>query len=362
MSRKRIAITTGGGDAPGLNAVIRAAVKTAINRFNMEVIGIEDGFEGLINTRRITSLDRKAVSGILPKGGTILGTTNRGNPFEYNLTEPDGTERMVDLSDTCMENFESLDLDALIAIGGDGSMHIAQRFFEKGMPVVGVPKTIDNDLLSTDVTFGFNTAVTVATEAIDRLHSTAESHRRTMVLEVMGRDAGWIAMEAGISGGADMILIPEVPYDLDEALKFIKRRYARGSKFSIVVIAEAAKPLPHPDSELNHRRTSDTPGTWFAGMVQKNLDVDVRHIILGHLQRGGTPTTLDRMLGTRFGVRAVELIAEKKFGQMVALRGNDIVDVEISEAIGRQKFIDPDGQLVNTAESLGIFCGRKLDI
>ncbi len=362
MSVKRVAVTTGGGDAPGLNAVIRAVVKTALNRYNVEVIGIEDGFEGLINTRRITQLDRKAVRGILPKGGTILGTTNRGNPFEYDLKEPDGSVRTVDLSDKCMENFEALALDALIAIGGDGTMSIAQRFFEKGMPVVGVPKTIDNDLLATDVTFGFNTAVTVATEALDRLHSTAESHRRTMVLEVMGRDAGWIALEAGISGGADLILIPEIPYDLDEALKFIKRRYARGSTFSIAVVSEAAKPLPHPEENVNRRRTSDTPGTWFAGMVAKRLGVDVRHIILGHLQRGGTPTTIDRMLGTRFGMHAMELAAESKFGQMVALRGNDVLDFPIVEAIGKQKFVDPDGQLVRTAEALGIYCGRPLDI
>lgn len=359
--RKRIAVTTGGGDAPGLNAVIRAVVKTAVNRFNMEVIGIEDGFEGLIKTRRIVQLDKKSVSGILPKGGTILGTTNRGNPFEYEMKSPDGSTKVADLSDRCMENFDALDLDALVAIGGDGSMHIAQRFFEKGMPVVGVPKTIDNDLLATDVTFGFNTAVTVATEAIDRLHSTAESHRRTMVLEVMGRDAGWIAMEAGIAGGADLILIPEIPYNLDDALRFIKRRYARGRTFSIAVVAEAAKELPHEESETNHRRKSDTPGTWFAGMVAKHLGVDVRHIILGHLQRGGSPTCMDRMLGTRFGVHAVELVADQMFGKMVALRGTEIVTVPIQEAIGQQKFIDPEGQLVGTAESLGIFCGRPLD-
>ena len=362
MSRKRIAVTTGGGDAPGLNAVIRAVVKTARNRFNMEVIGIEDGFEGLINTRRIVDLDREAVSGILPKGGTILGTTNRGNPFEYDLKDAEGMTKTVDLSDKCMENFEALGLDALVAIGGDGSMHIAQRFYEKGMPVVGVPKTIDNDLLATDVTFGFNTAVTVATEAIDRLHTTAESHRRTMVLEVMGRDAGWIALEAGISGGADLILIPEIPYDVELALKYIKRRYARGSNFSIAVVAEAAKPLPHPYDNMNRRRKSDTPGTWFAGMVQKHLGVDVRHLILGHLQRGGSPTTMDRMLGTRFGVHAAELVAEEAFGRMVALQGTQVVDVPIDEAIGKQKFVNPDGQLVRTAESMGIFCGRKLDI
>lgn len=358
MSQTRVAITTGGGDAPGLNAVIRATVKTGINRHNMEFIGIEDGFEGLINTRRIVKLNRDMVRGILPKGGTILGTTNRGNPFEYEITSPDGEVRTVDLSDRCLENFESLELDALIAIGGDGTMHIAQRFFEKGLPVIGVPKTIDNDLEATDVTFGFNTAVTVATEAIDRLHSTAESHRRTMVLEVMGRDAGWIALEAGIAGGADLILIPEIPYDLDDALRFIKRRYARGSNFSIAVVAEAAQNLPHPDSEFHRRRKSDTPGTWFASMVEKHLNVEVRQITLGHLQRGGSPTCLDRMLGTRFGVHAAELVAQKKFGRMIALNGTSIVDVPIEDAVGRQKLVDADGQLVKTAEALGIYCGR----
>ncbi|MBS1261998.1 MAG: ATP-dependent 6-phosphofructokinase [Calditrichaeota bacterium] len=356
----RVAITTGGGDAPGLNAVIRAIVKTGINRFNMEFIGIEDGFEGLINTRRIVKLNRDSVRGILPKGGTILGTTNRGNPFEYEITSPDGEIRTADLSDRCMENFEALELEALIAIGGDGTMHIAQRFYEKGMPVIGVPKTIDNDLQATDVSFGFNTAVTVATEAIDRLHTTAESHRRTMVLEVMGRDAGWIALEAGIAGGADLILIPEIPYNLEDALRFIKRRYARGSNFSIAVVAEAAENQPFEGNVVQRRRKSDSPGTWFASMVQEQLNVEVRHMILGHLQRGGSPTCIDRMLGTRFGVRAAELVAEKKFGRMVALDGINVHDVPIGDAIGKQKFVNPDGQLVRTAESLGIYCGRPL--
>jgi ATP-dependent phosphofructokinase / diphosphate-dependent phosphofructokinase len=360
MSQQRVAITTGGGDAPGLNAVIRAIVKTGMSRFNMEFVGIEDGFEGLVNTRRVIKLNRDAVRGILPKGGTILGSTNRGNPFEYEVTSVDGEKRISDLSDRCMENFESLELSALIAIGGDGTMHIAQRFSEKGMPIIGVPKTIDNDLLATDVTFGFNTAVTVATEAIDRLHSTAESHGRTMVLEVMGRDAGWIALEAGIAGGADLILMPEIPYDLDDALRFIKRRYARGSNFSIAVVAEAASNQDHPDDKIHRRRTSDTPGVWFSEMVRKHLGVEVRHTILGHLQRGGSPTCIDRMLGTRFGVHAAELVADKQFGRMVALNGTQVVNVPIEDAIGRQKFVDPDGQLIRTAESLGIYCGRPM--
>jgi 6-phosphofructokinase 1 len=361
MARKRIAVTTGGGDAPGLNAVIRAVVKTAINRFNWEVVGIEDGFEGLVDTEQIVELGRHSTRGILPRGGTILGTTNRGNPFDYEMKDPDGTVRRADLSDTCMENFEALGLDALISIGGDGTMAITQRFFEKGMPVIGVPKTIDNDLRATDVTFGFNTAVTVATEALDRLHTTAESHGRTMVLEVMGRDAGWIALEAGIAGGANMILIPEIPYDLDQAIRFIKQRYARGNRSTIVVISEAARALPHPDMPDGPRRHLDTPGAMFADAVVRLAKVDVRHMILGHIQRGGSPTCFDRLLGTRFGVRAVELVAEEKFGHMVALDGRSLADVPIVDAIGQQKFVDPACELIRSAESLDIFCGRKIE-
>ncbi len=357
----RVGITTGGGDAPGLNAVIRAVVKTARKRYHWEVIGIEDGFAGLIDTRRIIDLDSNSVRGILPKGGTILGTTNRGNPFDYDLKTMDGRDTRLDLSDKCMENFESLGLDALIAIGGDGTMAITQRFFEeKGMPVVGVPKTIDNDLMATDVTFGYNTAVTTATDAIDKLHTTAEAHHRTMVLEVMGRDAGWIALEAGISGGADLILIPEIPFDLDASLKYIRQRYARGSTFSIAVVAEAAVPKDHHTEKFEKRRKTDSSAPWFADMVSKYLDVDVRTTILGHLQRGGGPTCFDRMLGTRFGVHAVELVAKEKFGNMVTLDGVNISDVPIAEAAGKQKLVDPDGELVRTAESLGIFCGRPI--
>lgn len=357
----RIAVTTGGGDAPGLNAVIRAVVKTARLRYHWDVIGIEAGFEGLIDTRETLKLDLDAVRGILPKGGTILGTTNRGNPFAYDYKQIDGEVKTIDLSDKCMENFDALGLDALITIGGDGTMAIAQRFVEKGMPVIGVPKTIDNDLKATDVTFGFNTAVNTATEAIDKLHTTAEAHDRTMVLEVMGRDAGWIALESGIAGGADLILIPEIPYDLDAALRYIKQRYARGSKFSIAVVAEAAVPRDHPTETYQRRRASDTTGSWFGGMVQKHLGVDVRTIVLGHLQRGGIPSSFDRSLGTRFGMHAVELVAAGEFGKMVALKGREITSVPISDAIGQQKFVDPEGELVRTAESLGIFCGNTLN-
>ena len=355
----RIAVTTGGGDAPGLNAVIRAVVKTARRKYHWEVIGIEDGFAGLVDTRQITKLDSTSVRGILPKGGTILGTTNRGNPFEFDLRTIDGRDTTLDLSDKCMENYEALGLDALIAIGGDGTMAITNRFFkEKGMPVVGVPKTIDNDLMATDVTFGFNTAVTTATDAIDKLHTTAEAHRRTMILEVMGRDAGWIALEAGVSGGADLILIPEIPYDLDAAIKFIKQRYARGNTFSIAVVAEAAKPAATQKDALLIRRESDTAGMFFAELVRQALDVDVRTTVLGHLQRGGSPTCYDRMLGTRFGVHAVEMVADKKFGRMVTLEGRKIKDVALTKAAGKQKLVNPDGELIRTAESLGIFCGR----
>ncbi len=355
-----IGVTTGGGDAPGLNAVIRAIVKTAQRRYNWDVIGIEDGFEGLINTRHIIDLTEKRVRGILPRGGTILGTTNRGNPFEYEFKEINGSVNKTDLSDKCMENFEALGLGAMIVIGGDGTMTIAQRFSEKGMPVIGVPKTIDNDLLATDLTFGFNTAVTTAMEAIDKLHTTAESHHRTMILEVMGRDAGWIALHAGIAGGADLILIPEIPYDLDEAIKFVKQRYARGSSFSIAVIAEAAKPLPHPENTPENRRDNDTSGSWFSAMVHKHTGFETRSTVLGHLQRGGSPTAMDRVLGTQFGVHAVELVQKEKFGFMVTLNGQKIGSKPIADAAGKQKLVNPKGNLVRTAESLGIFCGRAL--
>jgi phosphofructokinase-like protein len=368
---KKIAISTGGGDAPGLNAVIRAVVRTAIKKHGWEVYGIEDGFEGLIypsktgrhpaRTRRLRISD---VRGILPKGGTILGTTNRGNPFDF----PIGTRSKTvtkDMSGKLIRNFRKLRLDALITIGGDGTLSIAQRLFEKGLPIVGVPKTIDNDLSATDVTFGFNTAVSIVTEALDRLHTTAESHHRIIVVEVMGRHAGWIALEAGIAGGADAIVIPEIPFHIGKICDHISARKAAGSRFSIVVAAEGAAPKGGQPIYLDS--VSKLPdgskrlggiGYWLAGQLSLCSGLESRVVVLGHLQRGGSPTTFDRFLATRFGVAAVELVAQKKFGYMTCLEGRRVESVTITSAISKLKRVKPNGELVTVAEDLGISMGR----
>ncbi len=367
MDRKSIAISTGGGDAPGLNAVIRAIVRCAIRQYGWEVYGISNGFDGLMgNTSGVFRLDDKDVSGIIKKGGTILGTTNRGNPFEYPITL-DSEIVYKDRSDEIIKNFKDLGLDALIAIGGDGTLGIAYKLFQKGLPVVGVPKTIDNDLDATDVTFGFDTAVTTATDALDKLHSTAESHHRLMVLEVMGRDAGWIALNSGIAGGADAIIIPEIPFDIDEIVNHLRARKRRGSKFSIVVVAEGAKPK---DGDVFVANKSDNPaavadryggiGMWLSHQLQEITGIDSRAVVLGHLQRGGSPTTFDRLLSTRFGVGAVELVAAEKFGQMVCFQGRNVKSVSLKEATGKQKKVDPAGEVVRVAEKLGITFGRPI--
>ena len=357
MDRKSIAISTGGGDAPGLNAVIRAVVRCAIRQYGWEVYGISNGFDGLMgSTSGVFRLYDKDVRGIIKKGGTILGTTNRGNPFEYPITL-DSKTVYKDRSDEIIKNFKDLGLDALIAIGGDGTLGIAYKLFQKGLPVVGVPKTIDNDLDATDVTFGFDTAVTTATEALDKLHSTAESHHRLMVLEVMGRDAGWIALNSGIAGGADAIVIPEIPFEIDEIVNHLRARKRRGSKFSIVVVAEGAMPK---DGDVFVVNKSDNPaavadryggiGIWLSHRLQEITGIDSRAVVLGHLQRGGSPTTFDRLLATRFGVGAVELVAAEKFGQMVCFKGRAIKSVSLKEATGKQKKVDPAGEVVRVAE------------
>ncbi len=362
MSRK-IGILTGGGDCPGLNAVIRGVVKSAILRHGWQVLGIHDGFDGLLSPERCTPLTLESVRGILPRGGTILGTTNRGNPFAYPI-EQHGTIVQTDISDQVIANTRTLGLDALIAVGGEGSLKIALQLAEKGLPVVGVPKTIDNDLEETDVTFGYNTALETATDALDKLHTTAESHHRVMILEVMGRYAGWIALESGIAGGADVILIPEIPFDLAKVCTAIQERKQRGGNFSIIVAAEGAFPVggdrvvaEGPSSRYTIERLGGI-GQFVAKQIEQCLDMDVRVTVLGHLQRGGSPTTFDRALGSRFGVRAVELVAEGRFGQMVALQGRKIVAVPISEATRELKQVDPDGEIVREAESLGIMLGR----
>lgn len=360
---KKIGILTGGGDCPGLNAVIRGVVKSAIIRHGWEVIGIEDGFDGLLDLSRCRQLTLESVRGILPRGGTILGTTNRGNPFSYPV-EQDGRVVSVDLSDKVVENFRTLGLDALIVVGGEGSLKIAMELSKKGVPVVGVPKTIDNDLLGTDFTFGYNTALETATDALDKLHTTAESHHRVMILEVMGRYAGWIALESGIAGGADVILIPEIPYDFGRICTAIRKRSDRGSRFSIIVAAEGAFPAggdrvvaKAADARNSIERLGGI-GQYVAKQIEKCLDMDVRVTVLGHLQRGGSPTTFDRALGSRFGTRAVAMAAAGEFGRMVCLRGRNLGTVTIEDATCELNLVDPDGEIVHTAEDIGIMLGR----
>lgn len=360
---KTIAILTGGGDCPGLNAVIRGVVRNAVGCHGWRVLGIEDGFEGLLGDLRWRELTLDSVRGILPRGGTILGTSNRGNPFSYPVNV-NGVIELQDVSDKVIESFRELGAEVLIVIGGDGTLKIAQGLFEKGLPVIGIPKTIDNDLRATEVTFGYRTAVAIVTEALDRLHSTAESHHRVMVVEVMGRDAGWIALESGIAGSADAILIPEIPYHVDRLCKAIEQRKQRGSRFSIVVVAEGATAFA--GQKVVQQTAEDNLGVERLGgighevatQIGSRLEMETRVVILGHLQRGGSPDPYDRILASRFGVKAVELIAEQLFGRMVALRGRQVVEVTIASAISQLNLVDPDGELVKTAESLGIMVGR----
>ena len=347
-----IGICTGGGDAPGLNAVIRAAVKAAILKYKWKVIGISDGFDGLIWPEKSRELTLKDVSGILPRGGTILGTTNRGNPFHYKMVE-NGQEVMRDVSDQVIANALKLGIDAVITIGGDGSQKIALNLFQKGMSIVGVPKTIDNDLSATEVTFGFDTALHTATDAVDKIHTTAESHHRIMVVEVMGRDAGWIALEAGIAGGAHVILIPEIPFTVENICKYVSEREGYGKRFTIVVVAEGIQLPP----ELKENRRAGSVGNLVGDAIALRAHKEVRVSVLGHIQRGGSPTPFDRILATRFGVAAVDLIAAGGFGKMVCLQQECIRAVDIAQAVGRLKTVDPQGEIVRAARAIGICFG-----
>ena len=347
-----IAISTGGGDAPGLNAVIRAAVKCAILKYKWKVIGIPDGFDGLIWPEKSFELTLKHVSGILPRGGTILGTTNRGSPFKFKTIE-NGKEVHRDISSEIIANAKKLGIDAVITIGGDGSQTIAQELYQKGMKIVGVPKTIDNDLSATEVTFGFDTALTTATDAVDKIHTTGESHHRVMLVEVMGRDAGWIALEAGIAGGAHVILIPEIPFTIERVCRYVAARESYGKFFTIVVVAEGIKLPP----ELKENRRAGAVSNIVGNAIATRSKKEVRVSVLGHIQRGGSPTPYDRILGTRFGVAAVELIAEGGFGKMVCLRNECIQSVAIAQAIGKMKGVDPNGELVRAARAIGISFG-----
>lgn len=360
MSEVRtIGICTGGGDAPGLNAVIRAAVKCAILKYKWRVVGIPDGFDGLIWPERSFPLELSNVSGILPRGGTILGTTNRGNPFLHKSIV-NGKEVTRDLSEDVIRNAHSLGIDAVVVIGGDGSQKIALELCNKGLKIVGVPKTIDNDLSATDVTFGFDTALHTATDAIDKIHTTAESHHRVMIVEVMGRDAGWIALEAGIAGGAHVILIPEIPFTIERVADYVKEREHIGKRFTIAVIAEGVKLPPELHQFEQERRKSPrsmTVGMLIGDAIGKAAQKEVRVAVLGHIQRGGQPSPFDRILATQFGAAAVNLIAHGGFGKMVCLQNSRIRSVDIADAIGILKMVDADGDLVRAARSIGICFG-----
>jgi phosphofructokinase-like protein len=355
-----IGILTGGGDAPGLNAVIRAVVKTATCEYGMRVIGIEDGFEGLLGATRTRSLSSGDVRGLLPRGGTILGTRNRGKFVESACGD---SERGVEsVYEEAIANMKIIGIDALVVLGGEGTLTIAAEFDKRGIPVCGVPKTIDNDLACTELTFGFVTALDIATEALDRLHTTAESHDRVMILEVMGRHTGWIALHSGLAGGADVILIPEIPFSLNVVADKIRARDLSGSNFSIIVVAEGALEIGH---ELIYQDKGDGVRAPRLGGIGQHLQQDLekvtgretRCVVLGHLQRGGRPNAFDRMLATNFGSCAVRALASAKSGVMVALQAGDVVTVPLTEAIKKIKTVPPNGQLVRTARDTGISFG-----
>lgn len=360
---KRIGILTGGGDCPGLNAVIRAVAKSAMSH-DIIVMGIEDGFEGFVEGK-IHEITNQEVSGILSVGGTILGTSNKGDPFHYPVTTPDGEIKIIDESERVIRNYRRWGLDAVVAIGGDGTMHICNKLTELGLNIVGVPKTIDNDLAATDVSFGYDSALFVATEAIDRLHTTASSHHRVMVIEVMGRYAGWIALGAGLAGGADIILIPEIPFKWESIYKKVRERSFHGKRFSIVCVAEGAKPeggavvVKEIDIKRTDAKRLGGIGDLVGCKIAEDTGLETRVTILGHLQRGGSPTPFDRILATKYGTHACKLIMEGRFGEMVALRGTEIVSVPIHEAIKRQRLVPLDSQAIRAAREVGTAFGDE---
>ncbi len=341
----KVAVLSGGGDAPGINAVIRAVVRKGIESYGYEMVGVRNGWQGLVENEFITlSLDE--IAGILPRGGSILGTS-RTNPFKHK----GGVQKIL-------RNAKENGLDAIVVIGGEDTLGVAHKLCEMGLPCVGVPKTIDNDLLGTDYTFGFNTAVSIATDTLDRLHTTAESHQRVIILEVMGRYTGWIALEAGLAGGADAILIPEKPFDLNEVCNLIKHRQSRGRNFSVIVVAEGAKPkegkeILYSDStdEFGHVRFGGV-GYYLGKEIEKRINTETRVVVLGHLQRGGSPTPFDRILATRFGIAAIDLVHQGQFGRIVAIQGNKIVSVPLKDVVGKRKTVD-----MNLYETASVFFG-----
>lgn len=358
---KKIGILTAGGDCPGLNAVVRAVSKNAL-RHGIEVVGIKNGFDGLVRNE-VLPITADTVSGILTLGGTILGTSNIANPFSYTLPPFGSAEEPRDLSSVAMHNFHENQLDALITIGGDGTLHMSQQFVEKGMPIVAVPKTIDNDLSATDQTFGFDSALSVATEAIDRIHTTAQSHHRVMIIETMGRYAGWIALRSAIAGGGDIVLIPEIPYNDDVIVNYILDRKSKGKTFSIVVAAEGAKNEAGEQAVTRTVAGSTDPirlggiAYKLSDMIEHRTHIESRACVLGHMQRGGTPTAFDRWLSTLYGAKALDMVLEGKFGYMASLRDFGMTEVKISDAISQLKRVDPHGKEVRAALEVGMSFG-----
>lgn len=360
---KKVGVVTGGGDCPGLNAVIRAFTRTAILQHGWTVVGIPDAFGGLLQDNpSVIPLNLAAIHGILPQGGTILGTSNRADPFKFPVLQDDGSFIYEDRSELLLSRLTEYEIDALVMIGGDGTMRIAHRLSEMGLSIVGVPKTIDNDLYGTDITFGHDSACNIAMEAIDRLHTTAYSHHRIMICEVMGRDAGWLALQSGISGGADIILIPEIPYSLDSIVETLDARRRRGRRFSIIVVAEGACEI---DGEIEIQgQGHDAPryggiaNRLEAQLSQRIKQQEVRSVVLGHLQRGGSPTHFDRVLGSRYGEFAAEMIANQDLGKMAALRNDHIVPISLTEATSQIKLVEPkSSQCVKTARNMGVSFG-----
>lgn len=362
MTLKRIGVLTGGGDCAGLNAVIRAITRCAVSQYGINVIGVRDGFEGLLGEPRTVSLTTNMVKGLLFRGGTILGSSNKGDPFNYKTVE-NGKVNCSDRSDEVLANIHDLELDCLFVIGGDGTNAIAYKLYQRGIPVVGIPKTIDNDLGATDITFGFDTAVNVVVEAIDRLQTTAESHHRVMIIETMGRNAGWIALQAGLAGGADIILIPEIPFEVDKIHETILQRRKAGRNFTIICVAEGAKPkggdvtvkkiIQDSAEPVRLGGISDRLVNWL-----EKYDVgECRATVLGHVQRGGTPTAFDRNLCTRLGSAAVHAAVKGEYGKMVVLRNSRIEAVPILEAIAQIRLVDPQGDWVRAAHDTGVSFG-----
>jgi len=360
---KKILILTGGGDCPGLNAVIRGVAKRA-RKEKWEVYGSIEAFNGVLNEpQEIVKLTSKRTAGIHVKGGTILKTTNKSNPIKFPVSQPDGSVKFIDRSDELVSKLKKLNFDAVVNIGGDGSQRISKVLFDKGIPVIGVPKTIDNDLSATDMTFGFQTAVQIATDSFDKLVTTAESHHRTMIMEVMGRDAGWIALHTAIAGGAEICLIPEIPYDVNKLVKRIDLRYSKGRGFVNIVVAEGAKPkegsitASKGEAGSEHVRLGGVAYQLSKQLKDAGCKAEIRETVLGHVQRGGTPSAFDRVLASMFGVKAFELALEEKFGRMVSFRNNEVTSVSLDEATKGNNFVKKNSYMVKAAKGLGISFG-----